>query len=390
MGSSPPVFRLGYLPALDGLRAVSILAVLARHSGWLGGGYLGVDVFFALSGFLITALLTEEYGRTGTIALRLFYARRALRLLPALAVLIVICVVVELATLPPEYGPLVLQQAAAVIFYAGNWAAIWGLPMGLFIHAWSLAIEEQFYLVWPLILIVLLRGIRHRLALTAVVLAGAGAACLWRVVLTQPGVTFLRLYVAPDAHADSLLVGCAASLLLSSGGLPTGLARNAVRAGGVVGAVALAILFFASTFPGDYVRHQVSLLTALAAGLVIIDMCVPGSLLARGLERWPLVGLGRISYGVYLWHVPIFTFVGALSIGDGARPLTTVIAAWVATFTVALTSYVVVERPALALKRQYAAGASIERRTPAGHAARSVATASSGPSRTPPDAPRPT
>ncbi|TME36664.1 MAG: acyltransferase [Chloroflexi bacterium] len=108
-----PAFSLGYRPALDGLRAVSILAVLSRHSGWLSGGYLGVDVFFALSGFLITALLTEEYGLTGMIKLRLFYARRALRLLPALAVCVLICEIVLLATLPPEFGPLALQQGAA-------------------------------------------------------------------------------------------------------------------------------------------------------------------------------------------------------------------------------------------------------------------------------------
>ncbi|PYM81073.1 MAG: hypothetical protein DME13_21220 [Candidatus Rokuibacteriota bacterium] len=316
--ASMPAFSLGYRPALDGLRAVSILAVLTRHSGWLSGGYLGVDVFFALSGFLITALLMEEYGRTGTITLRLFYARRALRLLPALAVFVVICEIVLLTTAPPALGPLVLQEGAAVMFYVANWALISGLPMTIFSHAWSLAIEEQFYLVWPVILIALLRGIQHR---------------------------------------DSLLLGCAAGLLLSSGRLSMrdGLVRNAVRVGGVIGAVALALLFIKATFPRDYVLHQASMFTALAAVLVIVDLCLPGSWIVHGLERSPLVGIGRISYAIYLWHFPVFFLFGALSINDEVHPLTNVVVAWASTFAMALASYVVVERPALRLKRRYAA-----------------------------------
>ncbi|TMF01949.1 MAG: acyltransferase [Chloroflexi bacterium] len=334
-----PAFSLGYRPALDGLRAVSILAVLSRHSGWLSGGYLGVDVFFALSGFLITALLTEEYGLTGMIKLRLFYARRALRLLPALAVCVVICEIVLLATLPPEFGPLALQQGAAVMFYVANWAPIWGLPMGVFSHAWSLAIEEQFYLVWPIILIVLLRGIQHRLLLTAVVSAAAGVACMWRLALTQPGTPLIRLYAGLDTHADSLLLGCAAGLLMSSGRLSTtnGVARGAIRIGGVLGAIALALHFIKSTFPGGYVLHQASVLTALASVLVIVDLCVPGSWLA------------------------IFFLLGALSMSDEVRPLKTVLAAWASTLTVAFASYVIVERPALAVKRRYSAESAIDR-----------------------------
>ena len=352
-----PAFSLGYRPALDGLRAVSILAVLTRHSGWLSGGYLGVDVFFALSGFLITALLMEEYGRTGTITLRLFYARRALRLLPALAVFVVICEIVLLTTAPPALGPLVLQEGAAVMFYVANWALISGLPMTIFSHAWSLAIEEQFYLVWPVILIALLRGIQHRLALTAVVIAAAGGACIWRIALTRSGTPLLRLYMGLDTHADSLLLGCAAGLLLSSGRLSMrdGLGRNAVRVGGVIGAVALALLFIKATFPGDYVLHQASMFTALAAVLVIVDLCLPGSWIVHGLERSPLVGIGRISYAIYLWHFPVFFLFGALSINDEVHPLTNVVVAWASTFAMALASYVVVERPALRLKRRYAA-----------------------------------
>jgi len=168
-------------------------------------GYLGVDVFFALSGFLITALLTEEYGLTGMIKLRLFYARRALRLLPALAACVVICEIVLLATLPPEFARWRYSRALRSCS-TSQLGADMGLPMGVFSHAWSLAIEEQFYLVWPIILIVLLRGIQHRLLLTAVVSAAAGVACMWRLALTQPGTPLIRLYAGLDTHADSLLL----------------------------------------------------------------------------------------------------------------------------------------------------------------------------------------
>src|SRR5882672_8926270 len=152
--------RLGYRPSLDGVRAIAILAVLACHCEWLQSGYLGVDVFFALSGFLITSLLLEEYTATGTITLRWFYARRALRLLPALLGLLVVGTSVILFTVPAEYGPLALHEAAAVLFYVANWAWLIGLPLGLYGHTWSLAIEEQFYMLWPLALLGLLRVIR--------------------------------------------------------------------------------------------------------------------------------------------------------------------------------------------------------------------------------------
>ena len=131
---------------------------------------------------------------------------------------------------------------------------------------------------------------------------------MWRLALTQPGTPLIRLYAGLDTHADSLLLGCAAGLLMSSGRLSTtnGVARGAIRIGGVIGAIALALLFIKSTFPGGYVLHQASVLTALASVLVIVDLCVPGSWLAHGLERPPLVGIGRISYAAYQWHFPIF------------------------------------------------------------------------------------
>lgn len=338
---------LGYLPALDGLRGVSILAVLGRHSGWLGGGYLGVDVFFALSGFLITSLLIEEYARAGTITLRLFYARRALRLLPALVVLIVVCTGTLLATGPAELGSLAIRTAAAVLFYVANWAWVIGLPLGVYSHTWSLGIEEQFYLLWPLALLGLLRGVRDRRAITALVLLMAVAGIGWRIALVHAGAPLDHVYQGLDAHGDALLIGCAASLALSW----SPVAPAAAHLGGIIGAAVLAVLFVVATFPDDYVRHHVSTLTAVAAALLIVNVvCLPRSWLARGLALRPLTALGRISYGIYLWHFPVFLRLGALSFHDEVHPWPAVVGAWAATLAVSVASYAIVERPALALK----------------------------------------
>jgi len=340
---------LGYQPALDGLRAVSIVAVLAHHSSWLPGGYLGVDVFFTLSGFLITALLTEKFARTGTITLRLFYARRALRLLPALLILLVVCTASLLATVPAEYGRLVIHEAAAVLFYAANWAWVINLPLGVFNHTWSLGIEEQFYLLWPCALLVMLRVLSHRRAFVMMlVLTGTGAA--WRHALLLAGARFEHLYRGLDAHADPLLIGCALSLGLTAGLRVPG--RSTIAA--LVGVCGLAGVLVFSTLPDSYVRHHVSLVTAIAVSLMIANVVSESqSPLTRLLAVAPLVAIGRISYGVYLWHFPVFYLFGLVT-PPGAAATTSwhaTVAACAVTFLAAAMSYAIIERPALALKR---------------------------------------
>jgi peptidoglycan/LPS O-acetylase OafA/YrhL len=342
-------FSLGYQPALDGLRAVSIVAVLAHHSRWLPGGYLGVDIFFTLSGFLITALLTEEFARTGTISLRLFYARRALRLLPALIVLVVVCAGALLATVPAEYGPLVLHEAAAVLFYVANWAWVIDLPLGVLSHTWSLGIEEQFYLLWPCVLLVMLRAISPRRAFgTILVLAGAGAA--WRHALVLAGARVEHLQRGLDTHGDPLLIGCALSLGLTAGLRVPG--RSTFAA--VLGVCSLAGLLAFSTFPDSYVHRPISSLAAVAVSLIIAHVvCEPRSPLTRLLAVASLVATGRISYGVYLWHFPVFYFFGLVTVPGTAATASwlAAAAAWAVSFGVAGISYAIVERPALALKR---------------------------------------
>jgi len=351
-GSAEP-FRLGYQPALDGLRAVSVLAVMLHHSGLLVGGWLGVDVFFALSGFLITTLLIEEHRRTGVIGLKRFYVRRALRLLPGLLALVIVFGTITIATPASVDLAAILLRLAAVLFYVANWAIMAGFGLYPFAHTWSLAIEEQFYALWPLALLVLLRYVRTRVVIVSIVGAGIAASIIWRGVLLHGG-SLPGPYQGVDARADSLLIGCAVAMLVSWRMVPDSHAALITRRwAGLAAAMGLCLLFATARFPSAFRDHFASTLTALAGGLLIGDVLVPGSRLARFLEVRPLVGIGRISYGLYLWHFPILLGFGVL-IGKrhGFHPVWLGLA-WLVTFVVCIVSFRVIEQPALRFKSRF-------------------------------------
>lgn len=351
---------LGYRPALDGLRGVAILTVVGRHAGLLSGGFLGVDIFFALSGFLITTLLVDEYAATGGIALGRFYARRALRLLPAMVLMVLVAQTYLWAMMPSGYLALRVQQAAAVLFYVGNYSWLFGLPgLGYLGHAWSLASEEQFYLLWPLALFGLLRVVRVRGVVTGVVAAAAIGAVLWRAVVVAGGPGGGGdLYQRLDTHGDPILIGCAAALVVSWGHFGQKRAWM-LGLGGVAGAVTLAVLTVRSTWPRDFLAYHVSALAGLATALVLVDVIVrPRGVLSQLLELRPLRELGRISYGVYLWHFPVFYAWGAMApvrpYGVAPGGPGRIALAAVSTLAIAVASYLWVERPALKLKARFA------------------------------------
>ena len=359
-GTDGPLARLRYTPALDGVRGVSVLAVIGYHAiSFPSGGFLGVQFFFVLSGFLITALLLQERAENGRISLRAFYRRRALRLLPALFVVMAAYLVISVIRFSvgdaDADGGLVRAVYSALIGlgYVSNGVIAWhgNLPPGIQ-HLWSLAAEEQFYLVWPLALVVLLRLRKSNALLLGVASAGVVAVELHRLQLALAGAPERRLYMAPDTTADAILVGCILGVLYCSGTLERLVHTPLWRRGAVpLAVVMLAVAGF--LVPNTDFRPLYEWLMPLvvlgAAVLIAVAACSSTSPVTRVLNNRWLVSPGRISYGLYLWH-PVFLY------GLGVWLL---LPSVVASFAAAHLSYAYIERPFL--RRRRAAGAEHDR-----------------------------
>ena len=208
-----------YLPQLDGLRGLAIIAVMLFHAGisTFGGGFIGVDLFFVLSGFLITALLVHEHQMHGSVSLRNFYMRRVLRLLPALLILVLVFCVLSFLSLDSADARSNYVGALIVLFYLSNWARALSLhPPYPLDHTWSLSIEEQFYVLWPVILILMLTTLKKPKHVLALTVSFALASWLLRVYLMMSGSSVERIYYGSDTRADSLMVGCALGVFYDS------------------------------------------------------------------------------------------------------------------------------------------------------------------------------
>jgi peptidoglycan/LPS O-acetylase OafA/YrhL len=321
------------MPGLDGLRALAVLAVIAYHLGlgWAPGGLLGVGVFFTLSGYLITDLLLEQWARRGR-NLPAFWLARARRLLPALFAMLVV-VVAWVTVFGPAQPASFRDSVWAAALYVSNWQLIlqqvsyfarFGPPLPLN-HLWSLAVEEQFYIVWPFLLLLGTRlvrepsspgGLRPRLAGATVLLAAASAVTM--AVLYHPSLDPSRVYYGTDTRACELLAGAALAMVWPSRRLGPGIAAGARRlldGLGVAGLLGIALLvwrtdqFSPFLYQGGFVL--LALCTVLAVAALAHPACRLGALLGWGPLRW----IGVRSYGIYLWHFPIIV----LSTPSGAR-----------------------------------------------------------------------
>ena len=376
---------LSYIPSLDGIRALSVLAVIVYHANklWLPGGFLGVEVFFVISGYLITLLLLAESEKNGTVSLKQFWLRRARRLLPALWV-VVLGVVVFAALFQREILGTLRGDVIAALFYGFNWFQVWVgtsyftsfefVPLR---HLWSLAVEEQFYLIWPVVMLVVAKFGKRRLPIvSAVFVLIAVALAVYTGVVYQPGVIstiadtpeqFMNLFGQSVSRVDYLFLGT----ITRSSGLLLGAAlaiwwrpwllQNS-RAGesklydfvGFGGLAALAFMMWrfntviegtdGGTVGYDLLFRGGFFLTDIASVALIAAAVHPGSkVIARGLSNPLLVWLGRRSYGFYLFHWPVFQFYRRFA-GEGLTPYEFVV---LVLFAIALTelSYRYIETP---------------------------------------------
>jgi peptidoglycan/LPS O-acetylase OafA/YrhL len=326
--------RLGHRPELDGVRGLAISLVVAghflgRYEGWAQRGVLGVDLFFVLSGFLITTLLLEEWHRDASLNLREFYVRRGRRLLPALVALVGVFALLTLLALPARAAETGLEAVLRISYVANFFIAFTENGVGVgFDHLWSLAQEEQFYLLWPPLLFVLLRrrvSPKQLLLLLGVVIL---AVNLQRIAVIAAGGERHRIWFAPDTHSDAILIGCAAALVWKHRllRLPAGKWMWALVAAVFLGSFIAFDPLAPSTFP-----YSLPLFALASAVGVVALLDSSTGITSRLFATRPMQGMGKISYSLYLWHAPLFAFFG--------------IAGLPFAFAASVLSYFYVERP---------------------------------------------
>jgi peptidoglycan/LPS O-acetylase OafA/YrhL len=337
--------KLAPTPALDGIRGLAIILVMTVHIGWLSGGFVGVDLFFVLSGFLITTLLLQERDRCGALSLQQFYARRMRRLLPALLLTVPlgwIAAVVyptSLTSRPYWFG------VVGALAYVNNWLQLWDSSnLRTLAHTWSLAVEEQFYLLWPAsVMLVLRRRKREISAIGSLVLVVIVVSAVATAVIARADPS-ANLYVSTLSRVGEILLGCGLSVLWRHRRLPRVLSGTPAI---VAALTTLTVLCLYAQERAAWLYAWGGLYVAAAIGVVLVAVVLerPGSRATTVLASGPLAYTGRISYGMYLFNYPLSFLLApeVLHVGSGVSGLLVVAATW----GMAAASYQLLEQPIL-------------------------------------------
>lgn len=352
----------GYRPALDGMRAVSVLTIMLFHVPyhWVTGGYWSVNVFFIVSGYLITGLLLKELDKWGSIDLVGFYLRRARRLLPALLLMLVVVSLAWPRILGDDTPSTIRGDGLAALFYVANWRMVFTgqsyfeqfgtVAESPFKHAWTLGIEEQYYLLFPILMIVLFRvfGPRGRGKILAVMIALAGLSALVMAKVYVPGGDPSRVYYGTDSRMQDILVGAALAVGMSMVDRRRLVAWSSRHSGSVVAigwVVVVLTLYWFFWIPADgWVFYGGYLVfdTMFAVLIVSVEL-LPGGSVARMLSWRPLAWIGMLSYGLYLWHYPLFVVLTPEHVQLSGVPLQ--VLRFGLTFAIASASYYFIEDP---------------------------------------------
>ena len=362
--TEPDRFRLGNRPPLTGLRALAVLTVLVYHSNFetLPGTWMSLGVFFALSGFLITAMLSREGARTGRIALGSFYSRRVVRLLPPLLLTVTLMAVYAAFVHVADASTRLWGDSLAAVFYYADYRQAFGHApfFGFLAQTWSLSVEEQFYIVWSLAMLLCVALHRRRLAYVLAV-GGALASAGDRLFLVYraphfDGVVFARVYYAFDTRADALFVGCLLGLLAADGylhGWPRW-ARGLLTAAAAASAVFLCWTLLYVPLNTEKLCVWWLPTTTLASVVIIAYLVVcPSSLGSKFVGVGALVFIGNLSYTLYLIHFPVYLAIQQNQTGWAYWP--NELARLAVIFTIATASWFLMERPLMRWRQRSAA-----------------------------------
>jgi peptidoglycan/LPS O-acetylase OafA/YrhL len=351
---SKPAKRIVYNPTLDGIRGVGVILVILCHANVFKGGYIGVDLFFVLSGYLISGLLLDEMDTAHTLNFKYFYMRRILRLVPALVAMIsVVTIAMTLVSSQKLYN---LIDGLISLFYLSditralnmnrpNWLA----------HTWSLAVEEQFYLLWPITLLYLYRRWGRSPRVGVICLGVAAAVMIYRPVLHACGATFERLYYALDTRADGLMIGAAIAVLAPFIPLKHTSMWKCIS-------TLLLLLLIGFSACGNIFQDALCWygfsLISIGGGLLLLGLTQlpPFWLISLLRMKW-LVWIGRISYGLYLWHAPLMSY---LLLERHMKAWQIALIGIPVSFALAIISYYLIEIPFLRLKKRYRGGRSAQ------------------------------
>lgn len=344
-----------YLPGLDGLRAIAVLGIIIYHLNkqWLSGGFLGVDTFFVISGYLITSLLLSEYEETGTIKIKQFWLRRIKRLLPAVLILI-FTVTITTLIFKPSHIVQVKHDAIAALLYMSNW---WYIATNVnyfeqfafmpLKHLWSLAIEEQFYLFFPFVLILLLLKFKSYKKVTLILWIISLISLILMIAIFPITFGNSRVYFGTDTRLQTLLLGVILAFAWPPFKLkanPPKILQNSISTIGIIALITLIILFFTVEDDNKWIYSGGFYIISTLTLLIIASAVHPTNIFAKLLGNKVFIYIGKRSYSLYLWHFPIISFIHSYYVA-GQYPVYVYMIDIILTIILAESSYRYIELP---------------------------------------------